>query len=172
MTPIAHLSSGIWVYVLYASRFEYNRPLLVASLLGSMAPDIDGLFGKKMKDHRRTIFHTPILWLFLFLISYLVYILTNYAGMIYFNAFTFGALVHLFLDWISARTSGIMLFYPFSEKLYSLYPTNSEIGNVSVLPTKDTKYKQFWLFYLKNKKLLFIEIIVILSPLLLIIWYY
>ncbi len=167
MTPLAHISSGYLIYKLTAHPLGVNDPtLLLISVIGANTPDIDSLFGNKMKDHRNTIFHSPLFWIFLYLLLFSTDILgTSHLHML--NLFTLGVLIHLSLDWVSARTSGIRLFYPFSKKLYSLFPTQPEKGDIPVFPNK--KHKEFWRFYLENKLLILFELIIITSPLFLLI---
>ena len=116
MLPFAHLASGYLVYASVAHSVEVNStPLLSAALAGALAPDIDGLFGAQIKDHKNTVFHAPLFWLCMCAIAFT-------AGKGWFPIFIpplivffLSIFIHLFLDWMSARTSGIRVFYPFSN---------------------------------------------------------
>ncbi|MDO8451746.1 MAG: metal-dependent hydrolase [bacterium] len=165
MTPFAHGASGYWVYKVVADTPSGGSPLLFAlCIAGALVPDVDGLFGKQMKDHRNTIFHAPSFWVFLFVvIRMFVFLVGNESIALYANAFFSGVFIHIFLDWFSGRTSGIRIFYPFSRKIYALFPIHPERGNIPVLPNKD--HLIFWKFYLENKFLVLTELLVILSPL-------
>lgn len=165
MTPFAHLASGYWVYKIAADASRVDSPLLLSlSMAGVLVPDIDGLFGKQMKDHRNTIFHAPSFWLLSFVtILAFTFLGRNESFLVYVNAFFSGVFIHLFLDWFSGRTTGVRIFYPFSKRIYALFPIHPEKGNIPVLPNKE--HFNFWKFYLENKFLVLMELLVILSPL-------
>lgn len=162
MTPPAHLASGIIIFYLLKNKLK-TKNLLIFALLGSMAPDIDGLFGKSINIHRYGPFHAPLCWLGLFILA--LFIIkkgnTKKLSLVFFTA----VFVHLFLDWFSGRTAGIQIFYPFSKKISSLFPIQPEKGNLPVLPNK--KHLQFWKFYTENKFLFLSEVILILSGIIL-----
>lgn len=140
------------------------KVVLIVAMAGAFFPDIDGLFGSNLNVHRYTVFHAPLCYLFLFVISSLLgKLLKNVFIQKITTVFTISVLIHLFLDWVSARTCGIMLFYPFSSKPFSLLPIKSEMGNMPVLPDKNSF--RFWSFYLENKFLVAIELMVIVSGL-------
>jgi membrane-bound metal-dependent hydrolase YbcI (DUF457 family) len=147
-----------------------NNPLITElTILGSLVPDIDGLFGKQLKDHRKTVFHAPLFWLLVMsTICLIIYFYTNKQGLIYYLAFSFGVLSHLFLDWFSGRTAGIRIFYPFSKKQYSLFTLDPTKGAVGVFPNKKNfhKYLVYVRFFCKNKFLVLAEIIIILTAVL------
>ena len=168
MTPPTHLVSGYWIYKLSENICEQGgTPLLSVALLGSMAPDIDGLFGKQMNNHRNTVFHTPLFWSSLFVILGISAKLFEQSNLIpYLFAFSVGALTHLLLDWFSARTGGVRFFWPFSQKSYSLFATKPEKGNLPVLSNNKHLVIRFCKFYLENKFLVISEVCIILSPLL------
>lgn len=165
MTSFAHLSSGYWVYKIASNAPGVETSLLLSlSMAGALAPDIDGLFGKKMRDHRNTIFHAPSFWLLSFVtIRTFIFLGSNESLVVYVNAFFSGVFIHLFLDFFSGRTTGIRLFYPFSKKIYALFPIHPEKGNIPVLPNRE--HLSFWKFYFENKFLVLTELLVILSPL-------
>ena len=166
MTPFAHVASGYWVYKITAvsTPLIESSFLLGLSVVGALAPDVDGLFGKQMRDHRNTIFHAPLFWFLTFISMHIFTFLTHAENMaLYINVFFFGVTIHLFLDWFSGRTTGIRIFYPFSKKVYALFPICPEKGNIPVLPNKE--HVTFWKFYLENKFLVFAELLIVLSPL-------
>lgn len=155
MTPLAHLSSGYLVYKLSEINIHElpNKAILGLAMAGAFAPDIDGFFGSKLNSHRYTVFHAPLFWIGLVTLTFLIGRLINSVviqkGVL---VFAVGVFSHLFLDWVSARTCGIMLFYPFSKKPYSLFPLKPEMGNVPTFPEKS--HLKFWKFYLENKFLI------------------
>jgi membrane-bound metal-dependent hydrolase YbcI (DUF457 family) len=162
VTPFAHLSSGLLVSKLYKASWAgiSGRMVLRTAIVGSFFPDIDGLFGSNLNVHRYTMFHAPLCYLFLFAIFFLLgKFLKNVSIQKIAIVFTTSVLIHLFLDWVSARTCGVMLFYPFSSKPFSLLPIKPEMGDMSVLPDKNSF--RFWSFYLENKFLVAIELVVI-----------
>lgn len=167
MLPIAHLSSGYLVYAAVSGTVEFdNPPLFGVALAGAMAPDIDGLFGAQMKDHKDTVFHAPLFWLGTFAIVYIAgqVLFPDFSS--YLIAFFLSTFVHLFLDWMSARTTGVRIFYPFSKKKYSLFPFQPEKGDVPVLPDRQHfgAWREFWKFYFSKKLLVIIELLITVSP--------
>ena len=163
MTPIAHISSGYLVYAGIANTVKPdNFLLLLVSIAGALVLDMDALFGGKIKDHRNTVFHAPLFWLVVFIVAFGVSYLLIPTLLIYIYAFFLGVFIHLFLDWLGGRTAGIKIFYPFTDKKYALFPIKPEKGDISVLSIKGQG--PFWKFYLKNKILVVIELIIIVSP--------
>lgn len=137
------------------------------AIISSLFPDIDILFGKKINNHRNTIFHTPFFWVCLIFLSFSVGIRQkNYYLEQYTIAAAFGVFSHLFLDWFSGRTIGIRLLYPFSKKMYSLFPLKQQIGNIPLAPKK--KYLNL---YIPLIKLYFNNILLVLSELLILVFF-
>ncbi len=161
MTPFAHFSAGYLIYKF--ANIQNNAPnnsiLLTFALLGSFFPDIDGFFKTTLNKHRYTIFHTPFLYSTILLLSFFLRNQTSYSLFPYLTIFSIAGLIHLFIDWISARTCGIMLFYPFSKKPHSLFPLKPEKGNFSTFPNKEQL--KFWKYYLENRLLIITELLVI-----------
>jgi len=167
MTPIAHISSGYIIYIAATQLIKIeNTPLLIIAIIGSLIPDVDAFFGLNMKDHHNTIFHTPLFWLIIFNILFILgqSILLEYMDLIYI--FFLGVFIHLLSDWITARTAGIRVFYPFKKNNYSLFKLESDKGNIPIFPNKNNfkVWMKFWTHYLKNKYLLAFEIIITITP--------
>lgn len=163
MTSFAHLLGGYIIYKVVESQTQNlsNDLVLGLALFGAFVPDVDGFFGNKFNNHRYTVFHAPLFWLtLLILIFALGKILNNLLIQEGVVIFGMGIFSHLFLDWISARTCGIMLFYPFLKKPYSLFPLKPEMGDIPVFPNKS--HLKFWKFFLENKILVGAEVGVIL----------
>lgn len=141
-----------------------NSLFTAATIIASTVSDLDGLFGKKINQHRNTIFHTPLFWLgivlVLFLISFLVRSLILQS---YIVAISLGIFSHLFLDWFSGRTIGIRLFYPFSKKMYSLFPLRPKLGDIPLIPNKKYRdqYIRFIRFYFNNVFLAISELMIL-----------
>jgi len=168
LTP-AHIATGYILSEVFINNFNLqgadNLLITTLTIAGSLAPDIDGLFGLQLKDHRKTVFHTPIFWGLLILIIGLIgFSIKNVLIVVSVAAFGSGIFFHLFLDWFSGRTAGIRIFYPFSERQYSLFPLKPKKGAVSVFPNKKNikEYREFMKYYFKNKFLVFTEILIIL----------
>ncbi len=164
-----HIATGYILSEVFINNFNLQRTdnLLITTLtmVGSLAPDIDGLFGLQIKDHHKTVFHTPIFWgLFILIIGLIGFSINNVLIVVSVAAFGSGIFFHLFLDWFSGRTAGIRIFYPFSERQYSLFPLKPKKGAVSVFPNKKNikEYREFMKYYFKNKFLIFTEILIIL----------
>ena len=139
---------------------------MITGIIGALIPDIDFVFFKNIKDHHNSIPHSPLFWILVSSILYLLAFLTeNTLLENYVIAFTIGVLVHLFLDWFSGRTAGIRVFYPFSKKVYSLYPLNPTEGEVSTSLIPNKSHIKFFKFYAENKFLLYVEILIILAGL-------
>lgn len=164
MTPLAHLASGYWVYKT-AVGFSPGDTSLLLALGGAIAPDIDALFSTNLNVHRNTVFHAPLCWLVgLISIHFLSQILNISNLTLHSNIFFACVFIHLFLDWFSGRTAGIRILYPFSKKVYALFPIKPEKGNIPLIPTRK-KHLLFWKYYLENKFLVTVELLLIVSPL-------
>lgn len=130
MTKITHTIAGL---VVVAGCIEVSKnysnayivPALAAGTIGGILPDIDLFMGDARKDtilKHRGIVHTP-----LFLTCLLILIVVGENRLFangsidffYLNfIFALSFLSHLLLD--SLNIVGIMWFYPFSKKAYSL----------------------------------------------------
>lgn len=176
LTP-THIATGYIISQVFMNKFNLSQTnnLLITTIAvtGSLAPDIDGLFGLPIKDHHKTIFHTPIFWcLFILLTGFISFFVKNQLIIISIVAFGSGVFIHLFSDWLTGRTAGIMIFYPFLKKQYSLFPLNPKKGEVPIFPNKKNikKYCEFFKYYFKNKLLVFTEILIILIAIFIWIW--
>lgn len=162
-----HIATGYILSEAYINNFNLREAdsvlITTFTIAGSLVSDIDGLFGNQMKDHRKTPFHTPLIWLLSVLAILLFSFLTrNEKIMIYSMMFGLGVFLHLLLDWFGGRTTGIRIFYPFSQRQYSLFPHDPQKGAISMFPHRKNikKYFKFVKFYFKNKILVTTEIII------------
>ncbi len=153
MIFLAHLASGILLYYLLKKKLKHSY-LFYICLIGSLVPDLDALFGKQVNAHRYTVFHAPLFWLGLFVFLMIIF-LRNKKVKTCLSAFLLAVGSHLFFDWITGRTAGIQFFYPFSKKIYSLYPLHPEKGNISIWTSLEQM--DFWRFYWENKLLVALE---------------
>ncbi len=167
MTLPAHIAGG-YLALKIANRIDPNfgfeqNSLMLVGIMGALIPDVDYVFFKNIKDHHNGIPHSPLFWILMSSITCLFAFSTeNILLMSYIIAFTIGVLVHLFLDWFSGRTAGIRVFYPFSKKVYSLYPLNPKKGEVSTSLIPNKSHLEFFRFYAQNKFLLSVEILIML----------
>lgn len=139
MLPPTHLAIGYLFSKTYCGALDFScgsEPVFMSiAVISSLFPDIDLFSGKKLNDHRNTIFHAPFLYVCLAFLFLLIGFFERKMW-IYTSAFAFGAFSHLFLDWFSGRTIGIRFFYPFSKKMYSLFPLTPSVGNMTLIPNK------------------------------------
>lgn len=130
MTRITHAIAGLVVAagcieILKNYPAAYVFFAFVAGAIGGTMPDIDLFMGDERKDtiwKHRGIVHTPLFLTFL-LISIVIgenrLFANGYIDFFYLNfIFALSFLSHLLLD--SLNIVGIMWFYPFSKKAYSL----------------------------------------------------
>ncbi len=163
MVPLTHLVVGYLFSKTYCEMLGIpcgsEQAFTAVTIISSVFPDIDIFFGKKINEHRNTIFHAPIFWIS-FTTILIIYCFFNNSFLPYSVALGFGVFSHIFLDWFSGRTIGIRLFYPFSKKMYSLFPLNPAMGNVSFLPNKNDqeKYLKFLGNYFNNPFLALAEV--------------
>lgn len=167
MTLPAHVAGGYLAFkavTTISPEFGLNEPkIFLVTILGSILPDIDVFFYKEMKEHHNSLLHTPLFWIFIFILGYGVSLLTKNPSIKNITfALSFGVFSHFFLDWFSARRSGIRIFYPFSQKMYSLFPLNQgKWGSPFTFFPKKEQVE----FYVKNKFLFLTEILLTLGAL-------
>ena len=157
LAKILHISS---------SSPHYNI-LLMIGVIASIIPDLDNfiLFYKykslklqKDDSHRRYIPHTPLFWI---IISVLVYIISPNDLIKYSSFFILaGSLSHLVGDSIEY---GIVWFWPFSKKQYLIHKIPQENFKENE-PLLSYYWKFFSRIYVKNWTF-YVELIVILLAL-------
>ncbi len=69
-------------------------------------------------------------------------------------------MLHLIIDWLTARTVGIQWLYPFSNTNYWIYPISPEKGNIPIWEMVVPPYINF---YFENKVLAYGEVAVNLA---------
>jgi len=160
MNIISHGMSSFYVVMVlsevYGSVYEVSFPMLLTYFLISLIPDMGGLWIKELKDHHRNFLHTPIFWVLILIIG----IILGYAKW----AFLIFAIVvfHFITDFITERTSGIQLLYPFSNKEYIYKEIHPHKGGVNI---KRIFKKNFWTyvkFYFSNKNLILFEFFIVI----------
>jgi len=162
MTLPAHLA-GDYLALKITDRIGNNSlttPFFISvGMIASVLPDIDVFSSRLLKDHH-TVLHTPLFWLGTFIVLFLIGQLTNSLVVKSLAVAIFlGAMTHLFLDWLSGRTTGIQIFYPFSTRQYSLYPLKPKKGEIPLTIIPHVDYMKF---YTENIFLLAIEGVIIL----------
>jgi hypothetical protein len=135
MTPFGHIGGGLVVGCV-VEKLLFKEPITAATIglivFLSILPDLDSLPayllkkwqpGQKKLNHHQYFSHTP---LFYILLSILVGIGWGKEPALLFLLVT---LTHLLLDsW--ATDDGIMWLWPFSHKIYNIFPSNLHEGGL------------------------------------------
>lgn len=164
MTIPAHAAGGFLILQVIDKinpGFGLREPkILLAGVLGSILVDVDAFFYEELKDHHNSLLHTPLFWALVFILGHFWGSFTKNSSIINITfALSIGVFSHLFLDWFGARRSGIRIFYPFSERMYSLYPLDpGKWGS----PWRLLPKREHLEFYLKNKFLFLTEVSIVL----------
>lgn len=164
----AHVSSGYLVGKLIQNiNSQPNYKLLFYSILvGTIFPDLDIFFFRYIKDHHDSPLHTPFFWLLICTFIYLYgTIIFSSILKTFIKFFFLGVNLHMFLDWSSGRAAGIRIFYPFADNRFSLFPLYPEKAKFSMFSIPDLI--KFYQFYLQNRLLVGIEILIIIGGIML-----
>ena len=155
MNNLSHALSGVIVLRLLTffmpEQYSMSISLIIMSLIFANLPDIDIFFAKTIKDHHQTPFHAPLFWILVAAIS------------IFFMPWSISLLlllcvsVHNLLDYMAARTTGIMFLYPFSNKEYSLFPMKKEVGNFHPWKADRKSHTKYMINYMKNVPMVIFE---------------
>ena len=126
-------------------------------MFAAIIPDIDGLLSKTVADHH-SILHPPFFWVIVCGIGWFIghVRVDNDIKRIFLIIFL-GSLLHLFTDYITARTVGIKWFPPFNTVDYYLFMITPEKGNISIWEMLIPPYVTF---YMENKMLTIFEILI------------
>jgi membrane-bound metal-dependent hydrolase YbcI (DUF457 family) len=158
MTTFAHVGGGIAVAAA-VQHFVFKEEIapstiLVGAFLGVL-PDLDSLFallfgrwspGEQMLSHHRYFSHTPLFYL---VVSGIIWLVADRKWALIFLAVT---LTHLLMDsW--STDDGIMWLWPISNTQYSIFPMESHAGGVYGL--------QFYARYIQTPRLILPEIIIV-----------
>ncbi len=155
MTPVGHTIVGIWIGDIIEKKTDI-KSIIFYTIIASL-PDFDIIFGfiffgkAGINIHQLYTHNLP----FVLVITLLTYFLSKKNKKITFFVF-FALLSHLFLDLFVIDKKppiGLMLFYPFSSKLFNI-PLLMGVNKSSLKA----------LFSIHNLKAVIVEII-ILSPL-------
>ena len=161
MIPISHAATGIFILRIFSffnPAVLFNLPGILIAILLSLLPDIDIFWAKKLNTHK-SFLHAPLPWILLFVILYSINFFTHFVSTWILYFLIVQALAHILLDYITCRTAGVKIFYPFQNKEYSLFPHTKSYGNLELHEIVGKKSKNFWKHYLKNKNLVFFELL-------------
>ncbi len=100
-----------------------HKYILLACILGAMAPDLDMLYfyliDNRQTNHHKYWSHYPVIWLALGITTYAIHRAIKYKAVTLFCMFFVGGgLLHLLLDSI---VGDIWWFAPFVNKSYALF---------------------------------------------------
>ena len=152
----SHIATGYLAGKVAGDKKEWILLWIIAATI----PDIDGLWSDTVAGHH-SILHTPIFWI---VVCGIVWWIGNSRKI---QGLEMGALIvlaatmlHLIIDWLTARTVGIQWFYPFSNTNYWIYPISPEKGNIPIWEMVVPPYINF---YFENKVLAYGEVAVNLA---------
>ena len=147
----SHIASGY----LAGKIAKDDSKWIVLWMVAATIQDIDGLWSDTVAGHH-SILHTPIFWI---AVCGIVWCIGNFRKI---QGLEMGAMIvlaatmlHLFTDWITARTVGIQWFYPFSDTNYWVYPISPEKGDIPIWEMVVPPYINF---YFENKILFYGEV--------------
>ena len=165
MIFLSHILSSILIlkvlHLINPSEFPVNSYSAILSIFFAILPDIDFFMSDKLHSHRKTMFHAPLSFVIVFLAGLLVNYLFGLFPFWILYLFIAQAVFHLASDIITARSCGIYVWYPFSEKEYTLFPLEKSYGDFHPMKIASKEYRGFWKYYLKNKIMLGFELLVI-----------
>jgi hypothetical protein len=155
--------SGFMIYKLLnyflPTFFPYKPVYFLVIAVFSILPDFDVLWSKTVNAHHSTWFHTPIFWIFVCALLSIPMYFFGALNIIFLAGIQ--VLSHLFFDLLTSRAYGIRVFYPFSEKFYSVFKPTWPVENFT-LKDMIVGFIPFMKQYSKTRGRLFIEIIVAL----------
>lgn len=123
-SPVGHSLTGISLYCIFHRRDEgmFNYKLMATYIFLSNVPDFDYVlaapFGFKFaQTFHHTITHSIIFSVFCGFAAFLIARLCKKSAHLWFWAVSVSLLLHNVLDYFT-WSRGVMLFYPFSTRLY------------------------------------------------------
>lgn len=157
----SHAFSGVVVLAILHEIWPLVFPIhlwTIIFVIGiSMFPDIDVLSNSTLNKHHESPLHKPIFWIAVTAGAYILASLTPLVSFMAVHLLLACTLFHLFADYVTARTTGVQVLYPFDKKEHSLYPTKPSLGNFNIFNFKDPKFKVFRKVYFKNIPLVIFE---------------
>jgi len=154
MLAVTHGLSGFTIALILATtgHIKPSDINIFLAVLISVVPDIDGLWSSSLEQHHESYLHAPITWI---IASSILYVSGyNALGLIVLLASGF----HLFTDYLTALTTGVRLFYPFSSRDFYLFELSPEEGDFNPKKPSKKDIKSFFKLYIDQKPVLIIEV--------------
>ena len=131
LQPSHILSSALILRILSLAPVSvpYNFKTVILSIAFQMLPDLDIFWAKKLNSHRVTYLHSPLFWIAIFIILSIINSIFNLFGAWILYLFIVQTILHLLFDFITARSGGIPLLYPFIKREFSFLPLDKTQGN-------------------------------------------
>lgn len=154
MLPPAHLLSGYVVLLglVAAGTVDATAVALVLAGVLALLPDIDMLWAETVAGHHDAVTHTPAFWFGAGLVLFLIPAAPRWLAVLV----TAETVFHLFADYVTGRTTGVMLFYPFSRDAYSLFPVDPERGAFDLFAGRE-QIQDYLMFYVENRAVAGVE---------------
>lgn len=146
MFPPSHILGSVFILKalsLTSLSVPYNFKTAILAIAFQILPDLDIFWAKKLNSHHVTYFHSPLFWIIIFFILYLVNSFFNLFGNWVIYLYIIQVISHLLFDFITGRAGGIPLLYPFMKKEFSFLPLNKSEGNFRPSNIKE------WIKFLK-----------------------
>lgn len=156
MYPISHVMAGFMLAVaLELTGFvELTGFLIAVSVVASLLPDLDAFLVDDMAKHHDGFLHAPLFWLIATFVIYVAgYPLIALVGGL-------SLILHLFTDFVTARTVGIKAWYPFSDVQYSMFETDPVYGRFNPSRPGKEDLKKHLSHYVENKPALIFEAVI------------
>jgi|TARA_B100000902_G_scaffold399313_1_gene469561 membrane-bound metal-dependent hydrolase YbcI (DUF457 family) len=149
----SHLASG---YILAKTNL-FDKKWIPLWLLAAVIPDIDGLWSRSVVEHH-SVLHTPFPWVVLCGAGWIYGYIKGNSDLKTISIIIFiGSFLHLFTDYVTARTVGVKWLYPLNNTDYYLYDISPEKGDI---PIWQMLIPPYVLFYMENKVLAFFELFI------------
>jgi len=160
MLPPSHILSSIFILrilSLTAVTVPYNLKTVILSIAFHVLPDLDIFWAKKLNSHHVTYWHSPLFWIIIFIILCTANAIFNLFGNWILYLFIVQVILHLLFDFITGRTGGIPLLYPFIKREFSFLPLDKMQGNFN--PADIKKVIKFLKYYFTSKGQITFEIL-------------
>lgn len=144
----------------FPNDFPMGTLFIVASMALANIPDADVLWSKKLRTHHRSPLHKPLFWIALSMAGLALSSFTAFPTRDIVILLSAQTAAHLAFDYATAMTTGIQVFWPLSEREYSLFPLRPSFGGFKPLSLDWKTWKRFIRRYLQNKPRVAIEITV------------
>jgi membrane-bound metal-dependent hydrolase YbcI (DUF457 family) len=151
MLPPGHLLIPFAFADKMSANYQQRRLFITSTLFFSIFPDIDVFLVGGIAGHHQTLTHTPLFWLTVFFVLFLISTKTNKKSVKAVSlGLLAGSMAHMFLDTFGMSV-GVAWLAPFSKQEFSFLPVNSEYA------TND------WLAHYLKSTAFWIEIVLVVS---------